>query len=84
MDVDSSHDDSPAERPAAANEARAGSARGCARAGAVVGRMLQAGYTAKQANLAISALYVSRNQRALVSVRNHLVDYLSVLGTFKF
>ena len=27
VDVDSSHDDSPAERPAAANEARAGSAR---------------------------------------------------------
>ena len=39
-----------------------------ARAGAVVGRMLQAGYTAKQANLAISALYVSRNQRALVKL----------------
>ena len=38
------------------------------RAGAVVGRMLQAGYTAKQANLAISALYVSRNQRALVKL----------------
>ena len=39
-----------------------------ARAGAVVGRMLKAGYTARQANLAISALYVSRNQRALVKL----------------
>ena len=38
------------------------------RAGATVGRMLEAGYTAKQANLAISALYVSRNQRALVKL----------------
>jgi len=39
-----------------------------------------------QLHAASSAIRVERdrNQRALVSVRNHLVDYLSVLGTFKF
>ena len=56
-----------------------------ARSGTVVRNMLQAGYTANQANLAIAALYVSRNQRALVKLWGMLDrDRWGSIDTAKF